>query len=101
MTLDTAMTDPRHGARRAALQARCEAQRLALGAQVADIEQRLYSTDRVLGSIRNVITKPGVLAGGMAILLTIGRSGWWSTLSRGVVLFATARRIYRSFKHTD
>lgn len=85
--------------RRRALQTRCEAQRLALSGQVSDIEQRLGKADAVLGSIRNVITRPTVLAGGLALLLTVGRSGWWSMLSRSVVLFATARRVYQAVKH--
>ena len=70
--------------RRAELQARCEAQRAVLGEYVADIKQRLHSTDSVLGSIRNVVTKPSVLAGGLAFALTtratascrVGSKGW-------------------------
>jgi hypothetical protein len=85
--------------RRAELHARCEAQRTTLAGHVADIEQRLHGTDSVLGSIRNVLTKPSVLAGGLAMLLTVGRSGWWSKLSRAAVLLATARRVYQTFKH--
>lgn len=85
--------------RRAELQVRCESQREILARHVGDIERRLQGTDSVLGSIRNVMTKPTVLAGGLALLLTIGRSGWWSKLSRGVVLLATARRVYQTFKH--
>ncbi len=85
--------------RRAQLQARCEAQRIALAGHVADIERRLQGTDTVLGTIRNIVTRPSVLAGGMALLMTMGRSGWWSKLSRGAVLFATARRVYQAFKH--
>ena len=85
--------------RRAELQAHCETQRATLARQVGDIEQRLQGTDSMLGSIRTVLTKPTVLAGGLALLLTMGRSGWWSKLSRGVVLLATARRMYRTFRH--
>lgn len=85
--------------RRAELQARCEVQRITLAEHVADIEQRLHGTDAVLGSIRNVITRPTVLAGGMALLMTVGRSGWWAKLSRAAVLLATARRVYQGFKH--
>lgn len=98
MSADTA-DKPSTSLRRAELQERCEAQRAALAGHVADIEQRLHGTDAVLGSIRNVITKPSVLAGGLALLLTLGRSGWWSKLSRGVVLLATAQRMYQAFKH--
>jgi hypothetical protein len=85
--------------RRAALQARCEQQREELAQQVGEIESRLYGTDAALGSIRAVLTKPTVLAGGLALLLTFGRSGWWSTLSRGAVLFAAGRRIYNLIRH--
>jgi hypothetical protein len=85
--------------RRAELQVRCEAQRAALAGHVADIERRLHGTDTMLGAIRNVMTKPTVLAGGLALLMTVGRSGWWSKLSRGAVLLAAARRMYQTFKH--
>lgn len=84
--------------RRAELQARCEAQRQTLAEQVAHIEQRLHRTDAVLGSIRNVFTKPSVVAGGLALLMNAGRAGWWSKLSRAAVLFSTARRVYQMFK---
>ncbi len=93
------IVDPVTALRRAELQARCEAQRVALAGHVADIERRLQGTDTVLGTIRNVVTRPSVLAGGLALLMTIGRSGWWSKLSRGAVLFATARRVYQALKH--
>lgn len=83
--------------RRAELHARCEAQRTALSEQVAAIEQRLHGTDAVLGSIRNIVTKPAVMAGGLAMLMS-GRSGWWSKLSRAAVLFSTARRVYQMVK---
>jgi YqjK-like protein len=83
--------------RRAELHARCEAQRNQLSAQMGEIEQRLHGTDKVLGSIRNIVTKPAVMAGGLAMLMS-GGSGWWSKLSRAAVLFSTARRIYQMVK---
>lgn len=84
--------------RRAELLARCEQQRLELAEQINNIESRLQGTDSVLGSIRSVMTKPSVVAGGLALLLTVGRSGWWSVLSRSVVLLMTARRVIRASK---
>lgn len=88
----------RHAARRAELKQRCEAQRVTLAGQVADIEQRLQSTDHLLGSIRTVLTKPALLTGGAALLLTLGRSSWWSKISRSLVVLAAARRFYNAFK---
>lgn len=85
-------------ARVAALRARCELQRNQLGEQVSEIRQRLGSTDRILGTVRDVITRPGIIAGGAALLLTLGKSGWGSSLSRAAVLLTTARRIYVAFK---
>ncbi|MGD9842701.1 MAG: hypothetical protein AB7F79_09925 [Steroidobacteraceae bacterium] len=90
---------PRTFSRSAQLQARCEMQRMQLAEQVAVIEQRWQRTDEMLGSVRNVLTSPALLAGGLALLLGAGRSGWWTKLSRGVVLLTTARRIYYAFKH--
>ena len=85
--------------RRVQLHARCEAQRMILADHVADIEQRIHGTDRVLGSIRNVVAKPGIIGGGLALLMGLGGAGWWSKLSRAAVLFSTARRVYQGFKH--
>ncbi|MGC3983079.1 MAG: hypothetical protein QM808_17635 [Steroidobacteraceae bacterium] len=84
--------------RRAELQARCERQRQQLGAYIDDIELRVQGTDSVLSSVRSVVTRPTVLAGGLALALSLGRSGWWPLISRGAVLFAAGRRIYRFFK---
>ncbi len=92
------MQDQNASTRRANLQARCEAQRLTLAEQTAAIEQRLHGTDAVLGSVRKVLSSSTVLAGSLALLLTAGRSGWGSTLSRGVALFTTARRVYQVFR---
>ena len=83
--------------KRAELLARCEAQRVTLGGYVADIEQRLQGVDATLGSIRNALTKPSVLAGGAALLFTFVRMGWWSKVSRGLVMLSAARRIYQVF----
>jgi hypothetical protein len=84
--------------RSAELRARCEAQRVTLAARLSDIEDRLHSTDSVLGAIRSIVTRPAVVAGGAALLLTMARPGLWSILSRGVVLLAGARRLYSKFK---
>jgi hypothetical protein len=89
---------PADSTRSAELHARCEAQRATLVAHLSDIEDRLRRTDRVLGTIRNVITKPAVIAGGIALLLLAGRAGAWSKLSRGVLLLADARRLYSMLK---
>ena len=84
--------------RRAELQARCEAQRAMLADHLYEIEHRLQGGDRALAVISRVISRPALLAIGAAMLLALGRGGWWSRLSRGVVLFATARRAYQLFK---
>jgi hypothetical protein len=76
---------PADSARSFRLRARCEAQRVTLSAHVSDIEDRLRSANRVLGTVRSVFTGPAVIAGGAALLLTMARPGWWSMLSRGVV----------------
>lgn len=84
--------------RRAELQALCELQRMALAEQVAGIERRVQKTDAALGAIRNILARPAVLAGGLALLLTARRSRWWSMLSRGLITLATARRAYQALK---
>jgi hypothetical protein len=98
MSGDILVVTTNRSARRAELQDRCEAQRAVLSGHVADIEQRLRGTDAVLGAIRNVVARPAMLAGGLALLATLGRFGWRSKLSRGLMLLATALRVYRKFK---
>lgn len=85
-------------ARRVLLKARCEQQREELAQQIAQFESRLRGTDAALDSVRSAFTKPAMLTGAAALLLTMGRSGWWPLLSRGVVLFATGRRLYNAFR---
>ncbi len=99
MTRGPATREADVSTRRAGLQVRCEQQRRELAQQVADIESRLRGTDAALGSVRAVLTRPGMLAAGVALLLTTGRSGWWPMLSRGAVLFAAGRRIYNLLRH--
>jgi hypothetical protein len=89
---------PSTAMRRLQLHARCELERNELAQQVEQIEQRLHGTDAVLGSIRNVLTKPSVIAGGLALMMGLSRSTWWAKLSRLAVVVGTARRVYQAFK---
>jgi len=65
---------------------------------MAEIERKLQSADALIGSARNLLTKPAVITGALALLFATRRLGWWAALSRGAFLFATVRRIYRIIK---
>lgn len=83
-----------HVNRRGQLIARCQAQRVALAAHVDEIESRLQGTDQLLGTVVGVMKQPALLASAAAMALAMGHAGWWSKLSRGVMLLAGVRRLY-------
>jgi hypothetical protein len=89
---------PAAAVRLAELRARCEVQRQLLGGHVSDIEDRLRSTDWLLGTLRKAISRPAVMIVAIALVLAVGRKGAWSKLSRAVALFIQARRIYSMLK---
>jgi len=86
------------GDRKAQLRQRCESERQKLGAQMAVIEQRLQQGDALFNSVKSFVSRPVVLAAGAAMLLLRRGKGMWGLLSRGALLFATARRVYRLVK---
>lgn len=100
-SLPPAFTDVRHISPRVArLRERCALERRQLTEQVAAIEARLQGADSALNAVQSFIRKPAVLAAGAGALLLMRRTrGAMSLLSRGMVLFAAGRRIYRLLKH--
>ena len=81
--------------REAALRLRCAVQRSEMARQVSGIEARLQSVDRVVMTARRLLLHPTVVAGGVVLLILLGRARTFRVLGRGLVLFSAARRLAR------
>jgi hypothetical protein len=75
------------------LQARCAAQRASIAHEVAAIEARFESVDRIAGVARSALLNPAVIAGGIVALLTIGRLRGMRLVGRLYLLATAARRL--------
>jgi hypothetical protein len=80
------------------LRARCEQQRQQLAQQFATIEIRLQTADKLVSVFGGAIKRPEVWLSGLVALWTIKRTGVWSLLSRGWMVWTTARSIIKWFK---
>ena len=85
-------------ARRMELQQQCAAQRDQLSVCVGEIQARVQRTDKLVGVATHLLNRPAVWVSGAAMLLALGHAGWWSRLTRGVMLLASARRLYSLLK---
>jgi hypothetical protein len=79
--------------REAALRLRCAVQRSEMARQVGGIEARLQSVDRVAMTARRLLLRPTVIAGGVVLLILLGRTRTFRVLGRGLVLLSAARRL--------
>ena len=75
------------------LQARCAAQRASIAHEVAAIEARLGTVDRMAALARSAVLHPAVIAGGIVALLTIGRLRGMRLIGRLFLLSTAARRL--------
>lgn len=75
------------------LQARCAAQRATVADEVAGIEARFASVDRMAGLARSTLLHPAVIGGGIVVLLTIGRLRGMRLVGRVYLLATAARRL--------
>ena len=75
------------------LQARCAAQRAAIGQDIGEIEARFQSIDRVAGLARSALLHPAVIAGSVVALLAIGRGRGMRLVGRLYLLSQAARRL--------
>jgi hypothetical protein len=81
--------------RQAALRLHCAVQRREIGRQLDGIEARFHSIDRVVRATRGFLLRPSVIAGGVVLLVLLGRVRTFRVLGRGLLLLATARRFAR------
>jgi hypothetical protein len=84
--------------RQAELQVRCAAQRALVAAEVAAIEERFESVDRIARVARATLLHPAVIAGGVLAVLTVGRSRGMRLVGRLYLLSTAARRLMRTVK---
>jgi hypothetical protein len=84
--------------RERSLQERCAAQRAGIAREVAAIEGRFASLDRMAGLARNTLLHPAVIGGGIIVLLTIGRLRGMRLVGRLYLLATAARRLTQVIK---
>lgn len=82
-------------AKHANLRLRSAVQRRALGSSMDDIEHHLSGLDRGLGAAQRWAKNPLVLIGGVAVVALIGPKRLMGWVSRGALIYTTARRFIR------
>jgi hypothetical protein len=89
--------------RERSLQARCAAQRVSVATEIAAIEERFSSFDRVAGLARSALLHPAVIGGGIVALLTIGKLRGMRLVGKLFLLTTATRRlmhVVRALSHT-
>lgn len=81
--------------RRALLQQKSDLQRRQLGSAVEEIDSRIRSVEGGLGSVRNFLKRPAVLAGGAALGLLVGPRKALRLAGQAALVIAAARRLLR------
>jgi len=81
--------------RERSLQQRCAAQRADIAREVAALEARFASVDRMAGLARRTLLRPAVIAGGVVVLLAMGRLRGVRLVRRLYLLATAARRLMR------
>jgi hypothetical protein len=77
------------------LRLRAAVQRRQLGSSMDEIEHHLSGLDRGLGSAQRLLKNPAVLIGGVAVVALIGPKRLMRWVSRGALIYSTARRFIR------
>lgn len=77
------------------LRLRAAMQRRALGSSMDEIEHHLSGVDRGLGAAQRWVKNPLVLIGGVAVVALIGPKRMMGWVSRGALIYTTARRFIR------
>ncbi|WP_129776139.1 YqjK family protein [Peristeroidobacter soli] len=77
------------------LRLRAAVQRRALGSNMNEIEHHLSGLDRGIGAAQRALKNPAVLIGGVALVALIGPKRLMRWVSRGALVYTTARRFMR------
>jgi hypothetical protein len=77
------------------LRLRSAVQRRQLGSTLNEIEHHLSGLDRGIGAAQRLAKNPAVLIGGVAVVALIGPKRLMRWVSRGALIYTTARRFLR------
>lgn len=77
------------------LRLRSAVQRRQLGSTMNEIEHHLSGLDRGIGAAQRLARNPAVLIGGVAVVALIGPKRLMRWVSRGALIYTTARRFLR------
>jgi len=81
--------------RRALLQQKAAAQRTQLAAAIEEIDSRVRRVEGGLGTARQFLKRPAVLAGGAALGLIVGPKRAIRLAGQAALVIAAARRLLR------
>ena len=70
-------------------------QRRQLGSSMNEIEHHLSGLDRGVGAAQRLAKNPAVLIGSVAVVALIGPKRLMRWVSRGALIYSTARRLIR------
>jgi len=77
------------------LRLRAAVQRRQLGSSMNEIEHHLSGLDRGVGAAQRLAKNPAVLIGSVAVVALIGPKRLMRWVSRGALIYSTARRLIR------
>lgn len=82
-------------AKHSSLRLRSAVQRQQLGETMNEIEHQLSGVDRGIARTTRVLKNPAVIVGGIAIVAMVGPKRLVRLLTRGAVIYSTAKRLMR------
>lgn len=88
-------------AKHANLRLRSAAQRRQLGSTMNEIEHHLSGLDRGIGAASRLLKNPAVLVGGVAIVALLGPRRLMSWVTKGALVYSTAKRFMRLRRMTQ
>ena len=77
------------------LRLRAAVQRRALGSTMNEIEHQLSGLDRGIGRATKLLRNPAVIVGGVAVVAMVGPKRLMRWVTKGAVLYSTAKRLLR------
>lgn len=77
------------------LRLRAAVQRRELGATMNEIEHQLSGVDRGIARVSSVLKNPVVIVGGVALVAMVGPKRLMRWITKGAVLYSTAKRFIR------
>ena len=82
-------------AKHSSLRLRSSVQRRQLGETMDEIEHQLSGLDRGIARTTRVLKNPAVIVGGVALVAMVGPKRLVRLLTRGALIYSTAKRFLR------